>query len=596
MAFKFNPFTGTLDQTGSGGGASYIDGEVQNFSALPETIGTPAVDSAYLVREAEGTWLLARKPAGIYIRTADTGVRAADWTHAGAFPDVFNDANFLLYDNSDSTKNLAFQLSGITTGTVRTLTAPDASGTIQLTGHAAEHATGGSDAVSAFSIGAQAIFDASSNTLSGTPVALTASRARVWTLICFSSTTVTLPTTGVELGDRIVLRGGSPVSATISISSTGVSDTIQNTDEQFSYTYLSTGIGPRWIKNLVDNHDAARVNSGTFNNARINFAAPAVIGSTTPNTGAFTTLSSNVGTITASTPLAVTQTWNNSATNFRAIETNITNTTSQTESHHLACSVGGSLVAYIRRDGRIVGGGSVYGGNGLESALLPQGVAVGNAAYIGFCSNTYANDVGGDLRLFRDAADTLAQRRSTNPQVFRIYNTYTDASNHERGFMRWTSNVLQIGTEKDGTGSARALEFQTNGVTRVTISTAGTLTTTASIVAGNNVGAAGTGNFSLAGRLLIRSTANASAYFSGVGSQDSNFDLLGFGGTTSSFPALKRDTTTLQVKLADDSAFTAIQGKLTTETAYTAGAPTATGYLVLYDSAGTAYKVPAEAL
>jgi hypothetical protein len=84
MAFKFNPFTGTLDQTGSGGGASYIDGEVQNFSALPETIGTPAVDSAYLVREAEGTWLLARKPAGIYIRTADTGVRADDWTHASA--------------------------------------------------------------------------------------------------------------------------------------------------------------------------------------------------------------------------------------------------------------------------------------------------------------------------------------------------------------------------------------------------------------------------------------------------------------------------------------------------------------------------------
>ena len=128
MALKFNPFTGTLDQTGSGGGASYIDGEVQNFSALPETIGTPAVDSAYLVREAEGTWLLARKPAGIYIRTADTGVRAADWTHAGAFPDVFNDANFLLYDNADSTRNLQFQLSGITTGTTRTLTVADRSG------------------------------------------------------------------------------------------------------------------------------------------------------------------------------------------------------------------------------------------------------------------------------------------------------------------------------------------------------------------------------------------------------------------------------------------------------------------------------------
>jgi hypothetical protein len=357
--------------------------------------------------------------------------------------------------------------------------------------HASTHHTGGSDAVSAFSIGAESIFDATGNTLSGTPVTLAASRARVWTLICFSSTTVTLPTTGVELGDRIVLRGGSPVSATISISSTGVADTIQNADEQFSYTYLSTGIGNRWIKNLVDNHDASRVNSGTFNNARINFASPPAIGSTTPNTGAFTTLSSNVGTITASTPLAVTQTWNNSATNFRAIETNITNTTSQTESHHLACSVGGSLVAYIRRDGRIVGSGNVYGGNGLESALLPQGVAVGSASYIGFCSNTYANDVGGDLRLFRDAADTLAQRRTTNPQVFRIYNTYTNASNHERLSLRWASSVAIIGTEKGSVGgSARALEFQTDGVTRVTLGDAGGITVNSgNLVLTDNTGA-----------------------------------------------------------------------------------------------------------
>ena len=135
MAVKFNPFTGQLqiDEKGSGGGSSYIDGEVQNFSALPETLGSPAVDSAYLCREPEGTWLLNRKPAGIYIRTANTGTRASDWTYAGEFPDVFNDANFLLYDNGDSTKNLQFQLSGISTGTTRTLTVPDASGTIALT-------------------------------------------------------------------------------------------------------------------------------------------------------------------------------------------------------------------------------------------------------------------------------------------------------------------------------------------------------------------------------------------------------------------------------------------------------------------------------
>ena len=135
MAFAFNPFTGNFDLKGSGGGgSSYIDGEVAVYTDLPLD-GTAAINTAWLVREASGAWLLARKPAGIYIRSATAGVsRDADYTYAGILPDVFNDANFLLYDNGDSSKNLAFQLSGITTGTTRTLTVPDASGTIALTG------------------------------------------------------------------------------------------------------------------------------------------------------------------------------------------------------------------------------------------------------------------------------------------------------------------------------------------------------------------------------------------------------------------------------------------------------------------------------
>lgn len=42
----------------------------------------------------------------------------------------FQDSTFSLYDNSDNTKLLAFQLSEITTGTTRTLTAPDVNTTI----------------------------------------------------------------------------------------------------------------------------------------------------------------------------------------------------------------------------------------------------------------------------------------------------------------------------------------------------------------------------------------------------------------------------------------------------------------------------------
>ena len=141
MAIRFNPLTGNFDFTGSGGGgggASYIDGEVAVYTDLPLD-GTAAINTAWLVREASGAWLLARKPAGIYIRTATAGVsRDADYTYAGILPDVFNDANFLLYDNDDSSKNLAFQLSGITTGTTRTLTVPDASGTLALTAQLTE--------------------------------------------------------------------------------------------------------------------------------------------------------------------------------------------------------------------------------------------------------------------------------------------------------------------------------------------------------------------------------------------------------------------------------------------------------------------------
>jgi hypothetical protein len=73
---------------------------------------------------------------------------------------------------------------------------------------------------------------------------------------------------------------------------------------------------------------------------------------------------------------------------------------------------------------------------------------------IGFANGTPYNATA-DTILARDAANTLAQRNGVNAQTFNIYNTYTDASNYERGFMRWTSNRFEIGTESAGTGTDR---------------------------------------------------------------------------------------------------------------------------------------------
>lgn len=48
----------------------------------------------------------------------------------GASPAEFSDASFRVYDDSDTSKEIAFQASGITTGTTRTLTVQDSDGTI----------------------------------------------------------------------------------------------------------------------------------------------------------------------------------------------------------------------------------------------------------------------------------------------------------------------------------------------------------------------------------------------------------------------------------------------------------------------------------
>jgi hypothetical protein len=73
--------------------------------------------------------------AGLFIKvnaTAD-GFEFAAAGGGGGGGNTFADNVFQIYDNADNTKILAFEASGITTGTTRTLTIPDASGTIALT-------------------------------------------------------------------------------------------------------------------------------------------------------------------------------------------------------------------------------------------------------------------------------------------------------------------------------------------------------------------------------------------------------------------------------------------------------------------------------
>jgi hypothetical protein len=66
-----------------------------------------------------------------FVTAADTAILAANNTFTGT--QTFKDNKFEVVDDSDATKKLNLQLSGITTATTRTLTVPDKNGTIATT-------------------------------------------------------------------------------------------------------------------------------------------------------------------------------------------------------------------------------------------------------------------------------------------------------------------------------------------------------------------------------------------------------------------------------------------------------------------------------
>jgi hypothetical protein len=347
MATKFNPFTGNFDLTGSGGGgASYIDGEVAVFNDLPVTVGTPAVNSAYLVRGAQGVWPVSYKPGGIYVRSGNAGT-LADWTYSGVFPDVFSDSQFLIYDDADTSKNAQFSAASISTGTTRTYTLPNANGTLML------------------------------NTLN-------------------LSSLTDLPTARTNLG-------------------------------------LGSGDSPT-----------------------------------------FTNLTLARGTITTSSPFALTQTWNASGTTFTALDVNVTNTASAAASTPFNIRVSGSTVFNVRRDGVMFSGATQVGVGVSDQVANRIGFYVagtervrmdGNSAIFGLSTmslqwfNNTSVPLGSgasvDLILARDGAGIHAWRNGTNAQTSRLYGTFTDASNG-----RWlnlgstTAGRFTISATGNGTGAS----------------------------------------------------------------------------------------------------------------------------------------------
>lgn len=185
-------------------------------------------------------------------------------------------------------------------------------------------------------------------------------------------------------------------------------------------------------------------------------------------------------------------TWNDGGTTFSAIKMNVTDSASNAASLLMDLQVGGSSVANFRKDGQLSlfpnataaervtiskdgtfsslscslftanTGGGAFGWSAHGRQLHGGGLKLLSTDLLSWQSDAVFGS--NDTILLRDAANTLALRNSTNAQAFNIYNTFTSGSVYERGFMRWASNVLEIGTEHVG-GTARSVILKPSGGT-----------------------------------------------------------------------------------------------------------------------------------
>lgn len=179
-------------------------------------------------------------------------------------------------------------------------------------------------------------------------------------------------------------------------------------------------------------------------------------------------------TQTASFPaLSITQTWNNAAVTFTGALFSFTNTASASASLLFDWKVGGTSVLKLGRsatDGLTLGSAILRDeGSGQLSVNRKYYMSVSTSIGLQIADTSYPLSWGGslgtsDLFVYRDAANVLAQRNSTNAQTFRIYESYVDASNNSRLIVRAQAAAdFRIYPEANGTGTLRGLQLVASG-------------------------------------------------------------------------------------------------------------------------------------
>lgn len=128
------------------------------------------------------------------------------------------------------------------------------------------------------------------------------------------------------------------------------------------------------------------------------------------------------------------------------------------------------------------GGAGVFVHNG-------SGAMVRSSDFIGWSSSTLssASQMAG---WFSDATDVISQRRGTNAQTSRLYNTFTSATNGEWLQQQWASNEARIGTAVGSAGGTQrnmvlgAWNSSNTWTAALTIAPTGAITASGAITSG----------------------------------------------------------------------------------------------------------------
>tara|TARA_Y100000310_G_scaffold205962_1_gene206306 strand:- start:1190 stop:1843 length:654 start_codon:yes stop_codon:yes gene_type:complete len=134
MGVIFDPILGKIrsgKSDSSGGTGIGFKAVYSTHAVLIANETASGTGNFFLVRQTTSTaYFFNRKQAGIWIDDPDT----LAFEHLGSAPTVFADGELAFYNSADNTKEIDFDLSGITTATRRTLTFQDKDGTVALAG------------------------------------------------------------------------------------------------------------------------------------------------------------------------------------------------------------------------------------------------------------------------------------------------------------------------------------------------------------------------------------------------------------------------------------------------------------------------------